>query len=304
MTQTPTLQRMNTHHTKYSHFNKTAVFINQVVCHPVLVMAWMWGKLCLYAGGFSGLIVRFNPHPFAEGSTKQSHEAYYGSEAPVEKHGLPAVIKIPLDVEDRSPLSIKKGLEFDIKTHETAAEYASIWNKIASSSAAGTTRQKHINVQVPSMIQLRQSPSNGLSSLFRSDTLSEYVTVEDYLDGNWQKFNSNTGWTQNEESVLNAFSHWTYHHSKGEHLVCDLQGIDCDGTDSYELTDPVVMSKDKSFGATDLGIVGISNWFYHHQCGEHCDAKWIKPDRIEKSEDIDCEQETSHSLVIGDLDEI
>jgi len=270
-------------------------------------MAWMWGKLCLYAGGFTGLIVRFNPHPFAEGSTKQSHEAVYGSEAPLEKHGLPAVIKVPLDVEDRSPLSIKKGLEFDIKTHETAAQYASLWNAYQSSLSEQREvkgPQKRINVQIPSMIQLRRSVSNGLSSLFRSETLSEYVTVEDYLDGQWQKFNSNTGWTQNDESVLNAFSHWTYHHSNGEHLVCDLQGIESNNTESFELTDPVVMSNDKSFGSTDLGIVGISNWFFHHQCGEHCDACWLKPEKIEKSDDIDCQQETSHSLAIGDLDEI
>jgi len=260
-------------------------------------MAWMWGKLCLYAGGFSGLIVRFNPHPFAEGSTKQSHEAVYGAEAPEEKHGLPAVVKIPK--RDASPLSIKKGLESDIETHRLTAHYAALWNEIASKASTKT-----LNVQIPSIVTLRRTASSGLLSVFRSDAPLDcgYVTVEDYLEGRFEKFNSNTGWTQSGDSVLNAFSHWTYHQSKGEHLVCDLQGVDRAHSDSFELTDPVVMSNDKRFGSTDLGIVGISNWFFHHQCGEHCDAEWIKPDKIERSEEIDCERETSHSLEITDIE--
>merc|ERR1712032_398399 len=110
-------------------------------------------------------------------------------------------------------MGIKKGLESDIKVHETAAQYASEWNQnmVGTAAAEASNNLKQINVQIPSMIRLEQSVSRGLSSLFRSESLSDqYVTVEDYLAGHWQKFNSNTGWTQDGESVLNAFSHWTY----------------------------------------------------------------------------------------------
>ena len=199
----------------------------------------------------------FNPESFATGSNRRSHRAYYGPDAPDDKCGKAAVIKVPLDAKERSSLSIKSRLESDIRTHETAAYYASIWNK-------NTLMRRTINIQVP-------HPA--------SDSFSEYASVEDYIDGEWQKFNSNTGWTQDTESPLNAFSHWTYHHSKGEHLVCDLQGVE--RADSFELTDPVVMSNERHsvqvFGPSDLGATGISNWFFHHECNQHCDIEWSKP---------------------------
>ena len=290
-------------------------------------MAYIWGKLCLYAGGFGGLLVTFNPHPFAEGSTKQSHEAYYGEAA--DKHGQRAVVKKLKNV-DKSPLCIKKSFEKEIRAHEIAASYASQWNRIQSkheniNQNSTSTSTSMINVNIPYITQINKT--NRLLDLFgqsfgflnrynHSD--GEYITVEDYLHGKFIKFNSNTGWTLNEDKnpiskYLNAFSHWTYHQSNGKHLICDLQGVhthshhgdklknSAKGTADYRLTDPVIMSDSKEFGVTDLGVIGISNWFYYHKCNEYCDPSWIKPDKIEKCDDIECEQETSHSMEIIDM---
>eukprot|EP00483_Globobulimina_turgida_P008054 UN08070 len=216
-------------------------------------MAYLWGKLCLYVGAFNGLIVTFNPHPFAEGSTKQSHEGIYGDEAPTQKYGQTAVVKkLKNGSHDKSPLTIKTQFDNDILTHKLASKYASIWNQ--------TNENKKINMQIPYMAQINKSSETSLASLFgllfnkHKHSDGEYILVEDYLPGKFEKFNSNTGWVKNNTLSLNAFSHWSYHHSNGEYLICDLQGVSEEN--KYELTDPVIMSteKDKIFGNTDLGI--------------------------------------------------
>lgn len=65
------------------------------------------------------------------------------------------------------------------------------------------------------------------------------------------------------------------HTSAGQYLLCDLQGgLFRDGA---ILTDPVIMSKSRSFGPTDLGPKGISSFFGHHKCNKYCKAKWQRP---------------------------
>ena len=95
---------------------------------------------------------------------------------------------------------------------------------------------------------------------------------------NYQKFNSNTGWSDDSvpwARVMQALSHFTYHVSGGQNVLCDLQGgIYRDGV---VLTDPVVLSTSREFGPTDLGSEGISTFFAHHECNEFCSAQWRKP---------------------------
>ena len=95
---------------------------------------------------------------------------------------------------------------------------------------------------------------------------------------NYQKFNSNTGWSDDSTPwprVMQALSHYSYHTSNGQCVLCDLQG----GVyqDGVVLTDPVVMSISKSYGPTDLGSAGISTFFAYHQCNEYCRSNWRRP---------------------------
>jgi hypothetical protein len=95
----------------------------------------------------------------------------------------------------------------------------------------------------------------------------------------YQKFNSNSGWKDDSipwSRVMQAVSHFTYHFSNGERLLCDLQGgIYNNGV---ILTDPVVMSNTAgAFGPTDLGPDGISTFFARHRCSEYCGRQWRKP---------------------------
>jgi len=96
---------------------------------------------------------------------------------------------------------------------------------------------------------------------------------------NFQKFNSNTGWRDADgtawSDVMQSISHFSYHTSGGNFVLCDLQGgVYSDGA---VLTDPVVMSAARKFGPTDLGRDGISTFFARHVCTEYCRAQWTKP---------------------------
>jgi len=121
------------------------------------------------------------------------------------------------------------------------------------------------------------------------------ILLEPLLEGDFIKFNSNSGYTNGAEN-MQALSHFSSHYSSGQYLLCDLQGghyFDC-----YILTDPVVMSANnsKQFGSGDLGKEGIDNFFAHHRCNRFCQGHWNKPVRPRASSRIPCSQGTSLSL--------
>jgi hypothetical protein len=102
------------------------------------------------------------------------------------------------------------------------------------------------------------------------------------------KFTSNNGWISPHEGwkglAMEAFSHYTYHRSGGQLIVCDLQGrYRHDRFNSnrcrFELTDPAICSRRRSYGPTDLGEKGIESFFSHHQCNKFCHVGgyWSSP---------------------------
>ncbi|CAE7275185.1 ak1 [Symbiodinium natans] len=100
------------------------------------------------------------------------------------------------------------------------------------------------------------------------------VLVEPLIDGTYAKFNSNSGWVNEGYNMMQALSHFSFHFSNGQHLLCDLQG---GGYDThYVLTDPAVLSVNKDFGVTDGGFPMMRNFFAHHVCNEYCDAAWLR----------------------------
>lgn len=77
---------------------------------------------------------------------------------------------------------------------------------------------------------------------------------------------------------MQALSHYSYHASSGQVLLCDLQGgPETDG--SFTLTDPVILSKANTgeYGPTDLGPEGVSTFFGRHECNSYCNPKWYQP---------------------------
>lgn len=96
--------------------------------------------------------------------------------------------------------------------------------------------------------------------------------VEPYLSGRYRKFNSNTGWTEDRDSLAQALSHHSYHASGGQYLLCDVQGVERDG--HFVLTDPAVHSQDGTHGPTDGGADGMVSWFARHRCNRWCGEGW------------------------------
>ncbi|KAK3337580.1 kinase-like domain-containing protein [Cercophora scortea] len=95
---------------------------------------------------------------------------------------------------------------------------------------------------------------------------------------NYQKFNSNTGWTDTTRrwaQIMQALSHFSYHVSGGNDVLCDLQG----GIyrDEVVLSDPVILSRTREYGVTDLGPEGISSFFSQHDCTGYCRPGWTRP---------------------------
>lgn len=86
---------------------------------------------------------------------------------------------------------------------------------------------------------------------------SEKVIVEEMIQGTFKKFNSNSGWTREGSGLRDFSSHWPWVSSAGEHLLCDLQGLNGKGFSgtkghreaadgrSYVFADPAIHSNKK-----------------------------------------------------------
>lgn len=73
-----------------------------------------------------------------------------------------------------------------------------------------------------------------------------------------------------DEDIPQAFSHWTYCYTKGDSLVCDLQGV---LGRNFSFTDPAINSSHKEqFGSTDRGKAGQRAFFHSHICNPLCHA--------------------------------
>eukprot|EP00475_Leptophrys_vorax_P013394 TRINITY_DN1978_c0_g1_i1.p1 TRINITY_DN1978_c0_g1~~TRINITY_DN1978_c0_g1_i1.p1 ORF type:complete len:253 (-),score=52.77 TRINITY_DN1978_c0_g1_i1:36-764(-) len=101
--------------------------------------------------------------------------------------------------------------------------------------------------------------------------------IEPFIE-HWEKFNSNSGWVNsgtNWRDVMQALSHYSYHCTDGQFVLCDLQGgVYSDGV---VLSDPVILSHNRSYGVTDLGNEGIESFFHRHQCNSFCKSTWATP---------------------------
>lgn len=102
----------------------------------------------------------------------------------------------------------------------------------------------------------------------------------------YTKYTSNGGWIGDRDNwqvrFMEAYTHYSYHQSGGQLIVCDLQGRYkfnrfVRNKSRFELTDPAICSRRRSYGPTDLGEKGIESFFANHQCNEFCRHFWAQP---------------------------
>ncbi len=136
---------------------------------------------------------------------------------------------------------------FEIKAVDKAQEIVKQYNQIYNPSVPFS-----INF-LPEVLQLQDRGRDAC-----------LVLCEPFIE-DCHKFNSNSGWYCEYKvyhRLAQAFSHFSYHITAGNYLVCDLQG-GFEDEKEIALSSPAILSRTGEFGDTDLGIDGIDNFFMH-----------------------------------------
>ena len=156
----------------------------------------------------------------------------------------------------------------DFRIADRAIEYADEWNQFCR-------ERREIIVS-----------KGDVKNTHRGKTYLVEPLIRDFT-----KFTSNSGWIDSGQSwdilAMEAFSHFTYHRSGGMLLVCDLQGRyrkdkfgrGAKNKSRFELSDPAICSRKRSYGPTDLGEKGIDSFFCNHVCNQFCNinGRWQRP---------------------------
>ena len=191
---------------------------------------------------------------FAQGRFRNAYMGMWTE--PPEKAGKQCVVK------ERKDSYTWKSTDWDtaVKINKKAQELAAGFNSFASPNR----RLSYTDVDVYRVTYTPDPTSRP--------KLDEYVIVEEYLPGEFKKWCNNYGYISSEAEhsaiCMPAFMHWSWVHTNGELMIADLQGVRKD--DRYDLTDPVIMSLDSSYGATDTGVEGMVMFFFHHKCNTIC----------------------------------
>ena len=104
---------------------------------------------------------------------------------------------------------------------------------------------------------------------FNEGKKKKFAVAEHFIDGEYVKFNTNTGKINKSkhrgQGTAQAFSHFTWEASGHTELVCDIQG------NRHCWTDAAIHTKDgRGYGRSNLGMRGINAFFATHKCNEHC----------------------------------
>jgi hypothetical protein len=166
----------------------------------------------------------------AEGKFRLVYPGNYNSGP---RNGQSCVIKV-----FRSGCVFEKDFfRFDIRSIEKAVELVGRWNL------------DHPDIKPIQVNSATVWEENG------GKMVGQCMLVEPFIQ-NWQRFNSNCGWVNGEQDngwiqLAQALSHYSYHITGGKFVLCDLQGgVTRKG---LVLSDPVIHSRNRMFGVTDLG---------------------------------------------------
>ena len=198
--------------------------------------------------------------PFAEGSFREAYLANVLSGLPSGKYVLKKYLKG--------------------KTEEITGLFGSLeahTRKAVQLNALARNFAQNMALEVPS---LEFGPTFRYNKVYYSILADEYVTLETFLEGTFEKFINNDGeiCLQHGEqapeivSKAEAFVHYTYVRSKKQLMVTDIQGV------SYQLCDPEIASsgltdpKDNSvfFCIGNLSTEAIGNFLAKHSCNKYC----------------------------------
>jgi len=211
---------------------------------------------------------------FANGHFKKAYKAtMYKSEittgsginTPRIADGTAVVLKVKhrsdaWDTSEPRPIFKRSEWNEDLSELHRLEEYAKEWNKNKYSD-------KTYHVSQAFILKVSDEGISGTGQFKKG----EYVMVEPYMP-DFEKWN----WPNDVESFakaysIQAFGHFTYHHSNGKEIVNDAQGYRDDN--KYIITDPYyVKSSDGR----------CTQWFANHECNKFCKSWWKRPSGVSK----------------------
>ena len=172
---------------------------------------------------------------FARGGMRVVHEA--------DEEGVPSVVKF--SIIHKSMSDQKRSCLRDARTQSISEFYARLFNKI-------TEVKEKVSFVMSDALELEDG---------------RWANIEPRLGGNYEKHNNNAGAIITRNQTAQAFSHFTFHESHQQLLICDIQGV------GGMYTDPQIHSAtNESFGDGDLRAEGISRFLQTHKCNEICRA--------------------------------
>ncbi len=192
--------------------------------------------------------------PFASGGMRLAYHAYS------ETHNKRMVLK----------RFKRRGERYN--AYRSYLEYVEI-QRVVAVHAEGFNRQKPNGVPRIDFLTVDVVDFKGEAPLTQPQPWSRWYTMEEYVSGEYTKYNNNTGyaapWEDETNKVMQAFSHYTWVATNKNLVVCDLQGItNANGT---YLTDPAIHAKEYwRFGRTNFGPKGIRRFFLSHICNNIC----------------------------------
>ena len=220
----------------------------------LIIMATAWQANFFDNWDKENPVTIFHPKPFSEGVCRYAYHARYTKFHKDRSHGEKAIVKRLKDFTYWK----REDWDEETKLSEKAKEFVDKWNTTHSV-------YKQYVIHVPEVVRCIRTGGD-----FKG---GEWVTLEPYIVGKYEKWNSNSGWRKEDKLSVHSFCHWTYHNSGGTMLLCDAQGVR--NGNSYCLTDPAICSMYKGrYGMTDCGEAAIANWFRKHKCNTFCDKKW------------------------------
>lgn len=228
--------------------------------------------------------IRFDSESFAEGKHRQCFIGTLDNEnAP--KHGKKVVLKVfkPAMVEQYdADYECVKDLEKSIICHDIGLKFnRAMKNKPVDAMTISFPAPLRLNIKRSEEFEANQADERQKLELAAFNNIPiqlkqhKYLTLELLLSGNEQhkhhKLSSNNGWmdTSSDYAFLSAFSHFSWAASKGKFLINGLQGIQL-GHVLFLNSSVVHSDAIGAMGQTDLGIIGMINFFLNHECNECC----------------------------------